>query len=210
MIRIKVCGMNDPLNVKQIANTKPDYIGFIFYPGSPRFVGAEPERTLFHNVPSGIMKAGVFVDENPDKIVDLAHVAGIELVQLHGLESADYCSRLRSTGLIIVKAFSISEDFDFDTIKSYSPGCDYFLFDTKFEKFGGSGKKFNWDVLTRYHLDKPFFLSGGIGPQDAGIIHAIKNGGFFAVDINSRFETTPGIKNVSMVKTFIDEIKKIS
>ncbi len=199
--------MNDPLNVKEIAGAKPDYIGFIFYPGSPRYVGAEPDSSLFLNVPSGITKAGVFVDEDSERILDLTLRAGLGLIQLHGNESPDYCLQLKSSGLIITKAFSIAEDFDFETIRSFMPGCDYFLFDTKTHKYGGSGRKFRWDILTGYNLDKSFFLSGGIGPEDATIIKSFKGRGLYAVDINSRFETVAGVKDFTLVETFINEIK---
>lgn len=199
--------MCDPLNIREIAESKPDFMGFIFYPGSPRYVGEEPDRSLFQNVPSEISPIGVFVNEDPDKILDLALRMGLGLIQLHGKESPDYCSQLKSTGLKIIKVFSMAENFAFEYIKSYIPGCDYFLFDTKTEKPGGSGEKFNWDKLSGYSLDKPFFLSGGIGPEDAGIIKTIRNRGFFAVDVNSRFETAPGVKNATLINTFIDEIK---
>jgi phosphoribosylanthranilate isomerase len=207
MIRIKVCGMCDPLNVKEIAEAKPDFMGFIFYSGSPRYVGAEPDRSLFINVPPGIPKTGVFVNEDPDRILDLTLRTGLDIIQLHGTETPGYCNRLRSSGLIIIKAFNIAKGFDFGKIKPYMEGCDYFIFDTKTEKAGGSGIKFNWEILENYNLDKPFFLSGGIGPEDIEIIKAIERRGFFAVDVNSRFETSPGIKNVALVKSFIEEIK---
>jgi phosphoribosylanthranilate isomerase len=206
MIKIKVCGISDPLNVIEIAEVKPDYMGFIFHPGSPRYVGREPDRSLF-KVPAGIPKIGVFVNEETSKILDLTLSNGLDMIQLHGKESHSYCSKLRTSGLKIIKAFSIAEYFDFEMLNQYMPVCDYFLFDTKTEKFGGSGIKFNWNILTQYQLDKPFFLSGGIGPDDAGLIRNIENRGFFAVDVNSRFETTPGIKNVTLVKNFINEIK---
>lgn len=207
MIRIKVCGMSDPLNARKIAEAKPDFMGFIFYPGSPRYVGGEPDMALFRNIPSGIQKTGIFVNEDTDKILDLTLRTGLEMIQLHGNESPDYCSSLRSSGLKIIKAFNITEYFDFEVLKPFMPGCNYFLFDSKTQKFGGSGVKFNWDKLAEYYLDKPFFLSGGIGPEDTRLIKTFENRGFFAVDVNSRFETAPGIKNVTLVKTFIDEIK---
>lgn len=199
--------MSVPLNVKEITETKPDFMGFIFYPGSQRYVGDEPDMALFLNVPPGIPKAGVFVNEDPDKINNLALRTGCEMIQLHGNESPDYCTYLKSSGLSIIKAFNITEYFDFELLKPYIPACDYFLFDTKTGNFGGSGVKFNWAKLAGYNLDKPFFLSGGIGPEDAGLIKTLENRGFFAVDVNSRFESAPGVKNVILVKTFIDEIK---
>jgi len=207
MKRVKVCGMCDPLNVKEIAEAKPDYIGFIFFRGSPRYVGEEPEMALFNNVSPGIKKTGVFLNEENNKILDLSMATGLDIIQLHGNESPETCLRLKTSGLLIIKAFNIGMEFGFENLIPYMPVCDYFLFDTKSEKPGGSGSKFNWEKLKEYTLDKPFFLSGGIGPEDAGVINAIENKGFFGVDVNSRFENTPGIKDITLVKTFIKSLK---
>lgn len=207
MIQVKVCGMNDPLNVKAIAEAKPDFMGFIFFSGSPRYVGAAPDMALFHNVPSGIKRIGVFLNEVNYKILEISLNTGLDMIQLHGEESPESCSQLQSSGLSIIKSFNIDNNFCFEIMKRYLPCCDYFLFDTKSEKQGGSGIKFNWEKLEEYSMDKPFFLSGGIGPEDAGLIKSIENRGLFAVDINSCFETSPGIKDIALVKTFIEEIK---
>lgn len=207
MKRVKVCGMCDPLNVKEIAGTNPDFIGFIFFRGSPRYVGEEPEMALFNNVSQGIKKTGVFLNEDKNKILDLSLATGLDIIQLHGNESPVTCSQLKTSGFLIIKAFNIGMDFGFENLIPYVPVCDYFLFDTKSEKPGGSGRKFNWGKLKEYTLDKPYFLSGGIGPEDAGIIKAIENRGFFGVDVNSRFEIVPGIKDVALVKTFIKTLK---
>jgi phosphoribosylanthranilate isomerase len=207
MNRIKVCGMCDPLNVKEIAELKPDFMGFIFFPGSPRYVGEKHETSLYHNVPPDIKRVGVFINENNQKLLDLSSRASLDMVQLHGNESPVFCLQLKSSGLTIIKAFSIDNHFNFQTLIQYMPVCDYFLFDTKSEKPGGSGIKFSWAKLEEYSLDKPFFLSGGIGPEDAGVLKSLENRGFFAIDINSRFEAYPGFKNVSLVKNFIEEIK---
>lgn len=200
--------MKDPSNVKDIAEAKPDFMGFIFYPRSERYVGAEPDSSIFNNIPSGITRAGVFVDEAADKILKLVLRCGLEMVQLHGNESPEFCSYLRSSGLIITKVFNVSESFDFKLTIPYISACDYFLFDTLTEKAGGSGRKFKWHILNRYNLEKPFFLSGGIGAEDSGILKVIENKGLFAADINSCFEISPGIKDIKMVKTFIDTLKK--
>jgi phosphoribosylanthranilate isomerase len=207
MIRVKVCGMNDPLNVRDIAGTNPDYIGFIFYKGSPRYVGAEPEIELFGNVTNGIKKVGVFLNENYRRILEISYRTGLDIIQLHGNESYDYCNLLKSTGLTIVKVFNINNEFSFESLIPYCSNCDYFLFDTKSEKAGGSGKKFDWGKLEEYSLDRPFFLSGGIGPEDTDLIKSIRNQSFFAVDINSRFEISNGIKDIGLVKSFINSIK---
>ena len=207
MIRVKVCGMNNPGNVKEIAELKPDIMGFIFFAGSPRYVGNEPDMVLFNSVPQCIRRSGVFYNEDYNKILDLSILAGLDMIQLHGNESSTACLRLKSSGLSVVKAFSIDDDFHFGSLNQFMASCDYFLFDTKSEKPGGNGKKFAWGKLEEYKLDKPFFLSGGISPEDAAEIKSICNRGLFAVDINSRFETSPGIKDAVMIKTFINELK---
>jgi phosphoribosylanthranilate isomerase len=207
VMKIKVCGLTDPDNIRALAEAKPDFAGFIFYPPSARFVGNEPDLSLFDNVPSGTKKVGVFVNEKITKVCEVVRCAGLDLVQLHGDESPQLCSQLKSSGLVIIKAFNVGREFSFDSIIQYLPVCDYFLFDTKSEKQGGSGQKFDWGNLDNYTLDKPFFLSGGIGPDDLEEIGKIANRTFYAVDINSRFETAAGIKDAALVKRFINEIK---
>jgi len=206
-MKVKVCGMRDALNVSEIAEANPDFMGFIFYPGSVRYVGTDPDRTIFRSVPAGITKVGVFVNEDQEKINKLALEYNLEMVQLHGDETPGYCSQLKNTDFGIIKSFSIASDFDFESLIPYMTFCDYFLFDTKTRKHGGSGRKFNWNKLHDYKLDKPFFLSGGIDPDDVGIITSLVNKSLFAVDINSRFERSPGLKDSGRVKIFIDEIK---
>ena len=153
MKRVKVCGMCDPLNVKEIAETKPDYIGFIFFRGSPRYVGEEPEMALFNNVSQGIKKTGVFFNEDNNKILDLSLATGLDIIQLHGNESPVTCLQLKTSGFLVIKAFNIGMNFGFENLIPYMPVCDYFLFDTKSEKPGGSGRKFNWEKLKEYTLD---------------------------------------------------------
>ena len=207
MIRVKVCGLVNPVNIRAVAEAEPDFIGFIFYRHSPRYVGDGAETQQLKNLPARIRKAGVFVDESIDRIVKVSKLTGLDLIQLHGNESPAYCSELKSYGLAIIKAFNIGNELNFGSLIRYLTVCDYFLFDTKSDKPGGSGRKFDWKKLDEYSLDKPFFLSGGIGPDDAEIIKSITTKGFFAVDINSRFETAAGFKETESIKTFIREIK---
>jgi phosphoribosylanthranilate isomerase len=207
MIRIKVCGMTNSVNVKLVSEAKPDFIGFIFYRGSPRYVGEDPETGLFRDIPESIKKTGVFFNEENRRTMDLSVRKGLDMIQLHGDESPEYCLQLRSAGLSIIKAFNVDENFNFETLAKYVLVCDYFLFDTKTTTPGGSGQKFNWGKLEKYTLEKPFFLSGGIGPDDVDLIKALENRGLYAVDINSRFETSPGIKDPVLVKKFIKKIK---
>lgn len=207
MIRVKVCGMTDPLNVGEIVQAKPDFIGFIFFPRSPRYVGDKPDIKLFSSLPSGILSAGVFLNEDTKKILEVSARYGLDVIQLHGNESPDTCLQLKSAGLVIIKAFNIDTGFSFDALAKYDKACDFFLFDAKGKTAGGNGKKFDWGKLEEYQLAKPFFMSGGIGPGDAGVIKSMADRGLFAVDINSRFEISPGIKDSILVKEFIDEIK---
>jgi len=207
MRKVKVCGICDVQNVKEIAGAGADYLGFIFYPGSKRFVGKNPDTSLFCQVSSGILKAGVFVDEKADMILKTSERYNLDIIQLHGKESSDYCRSLKAYGLLIIKAFGINSNFDFNQLNPYMNTCDFFLFDTQSINYGGSGSKFDWRKIAGYQLDKPFFLSGGIGPDDVQIIKAFDHSRFFGVDINSRFETSHGVKDAGMVKKFIDEIK---
>ncbi len=207
MIKVKVCGLRDRINVRAVAAANPDYMGFIFYPGSKRYVGDSPDKDLFHEIPVKIKKVGVFVNEEPENILELAGKYNLNLVQLHGNESSDQCRTISSSGLRVIKAFGIGSDFDFERLVPYVPVCDYFLFDTQTELFGGTGLRFNWDLLSRYRLDLPFFLSGGIMVEDAGIIRSLSHPLLYAADINSRFEISPGIKDQDKVKSFIQKIK---
>lgn len=201
--------MCDPGNVREVAETGPDFMGFIFYPGSKRYIGEFPDKSLLLQVTPGVQKTGVFVNENIEKVLKVARQFMLEVIQLHGRETVDYCSIVRSSGYKVIKTFGVNSDFDFNELYPYLKTCDYFLFDSKTEKHGGTGIKFNWNKLADYHLDKPFFLSGGIGPEDVKTLKAIRHEAFFAVDINSRFETVPGIKNSGSVNSFIKELKTI-
>jgi phosphoribosylanthranilate isomerase len=210
MIRVKVCGMRDAFNIREISDALPDFMGFIFFRGSKRYIGDNPDPGLFSGIPSGIKKVGVFVDENNRRIIEIASMAGLTAVQLHGNESTESCNELKASGLTVIKTFNIGPDFRFNSLEPYSECCDFFLFDTKSETAGGSGKKFGWQRLEEYSLDKPFFLSGGIGPEDSITIRSLHNKGLFAADINSRFEISPGLKDVALVKAFINKIKEDS
>jgi phosphoribosylanthranilate isomerase len=210
MIKVKVCGLRDPLNVREIAGYGPDYMGFIFYPRSKRFVGENPGETVFREVKAGILKVGVFVDDSFGNIQEQCSRYSLNLVQLHGTESAQYCAYIKSMGLRVIKAFGVDNQFAFGTLVPYLKCCDYFLFDTKSEQHGGTGLKFNWEKLKEYAFKIPFFLGGGVGPGDVAAIGTISHPAFYAVDINSRFETEPGLKNNEQVRAFIQEIKSVN
>jgi phosphoribosylanthranilate isomerase len=205
-IKIKVCGiklLSDRLRLEQLP---VDYLGFIFYPGSKRYVGNLPEEGLFD---SGKKMVGVFVDESIEKILEITIRYNIKFVQLHGKEDTETCQKLRDKGLTVIKAFNLHEGFDFDNLKRYEKAADFFLFDTKSGLPGGSGEKFNWKILERYNGRVPFFLSGGIGPADVQAIKQLTHPGLFGADVNSGFEVEPGIKNIDKLKNFITELYEL-
>jgi len=209
-IKIKVCGMRDAENIRALAGLLPDYIGFIFYEGSPRFANGILEKDTIQSIPESIEKVGVFVDSEFDYIDDILSNYGIKTVQLHGDESADYCSALNEKGYTVIKAFSIHDQFDFSTLIDYVPHCDYFLFDTKGENPGGNSISFDWKLLEQYKGSTPFFLSGGIRPDDIEAILKIQGLNLHAIDVNSKFEIEPGLKDISKLALFLNGLKGIS
>ena len=193
-------------NIKQVAALQPDYLGFIFYEKSARNFDSESIPQL----PKSIKKTGVFVDADLDLVVDYIKKHDLQAVQLHGKESPEYCEKIKSEGIEVIKVFSIKDAFDFSVLNPYVAFVDYFLFDTKGKLPGGNGYTFDWNVLNNYPSEKPFFLSGGIGLSE---IEDIKNFAkskaskyCYALDVNSKFEIEPGLKNIDDLKEF----KKIS
>ena len=189
--------MRDAENLREIARLEPDFIGLIFYPKSPRYVSiAEAEKLPQFNE---IKRVGIFVNENSDVILEAAERARLSFIQLHGDETPTFCAELkkRNAALQIVKVFNVGANFDARVLKDYEAVCDYFLFDTKGEKRGGSGETFDWTILHKFGLQKPFFLSGGIGAENVGeAIAACENLPLFALDFNSRIESAAGIKSL--------------
>lgn len=197
--------MRDAENMVHIAATGPDIMGFIFYSKSSRYVG--PVFEMNSMVPASVKKAGVFVDEMPERVIETCHNYQLEIAQLHGHESPEYCLRIQQAGLTVFKAFAIGESFDFNSLENYRHSCHFFLFDTKGRLPGGTGHKFNWQLLNNYKLEVPFFLSGGIKPRDLNTIKQFHHPRLYGIDINSGFEISPAIKNVSEVQQFIAGIK---
>ena len=179
---LKICGLKDPENIKQVAALKPDFMGFIFYDKSKRFVGEDFVMPL---ISPEIKKVGVFVNANASYIVDKIDEYKLDLIQLHGDEKPEFCEVLNHI-VPIIKAFAVDETFDLKKTEPYKKKCSYFLFDTKTKEYGGSGKQFDWNLLEKYDNSVPFFLSGGI----------------YAVDVNSKFESNPGVKDVKMISDF--------
>ena len=202
--------MRDPENIGGILESQPDYLGLIFHEKSPRFVGKEPDEGIIKALQKYPSKTGVFVNKSVAEVLQTADVWGLNAIQLHGQESPAYCLEIKKTGKTILKAFSISEKFDFDTLQAYSGCCDYFLFDTKGKLPGGTGKKFNWVLLEKYTMNTPFFLSGGISPEDIEDIRDFKHPQLAGLDINSGFETGPAMKDVEKAKEFIRLIRNMN
>jgi phosphoribosylanthranilate isomerase len=209
MLKLKVCGMRLAANIAAVAELQPDYLGFIFYEKSPRLI-SDVSAELIKYIPSEIKTVGVFVNEDLEKIKDKVNTLKLKAVQLHGSESPEYCETLKSSfpALEVIKAFGIDEDFDFSGLEVYLKVVDYFLFDTKTKAHGGSGKTFNWSVLDRYTYSKPYFLSGGINLEHTSAIKNINDERLYALDINSRFEIEPGLKDAEKIKEFIKEMNK--
>jgi phosphoribosylanthranilate isomerase len=209
-LKIKVCGMRDPENISGVVAALPDYLGFIFYPKSKRFVDFEPLPEVLSIVPDSVKKVGVFVDEAPEKVLETVQNWNLDVVQLHGNESSEYCQQIQDSGITVFKAFSVDDQFDFEILNAYSGVCDYFLFDTKGQLPGGTGKKFNWQLLENYKGDVPFFLSGGIDSDDIDAITQFIHQQLFGIDINSGFEISPALKDVEKVRSFISRIRKLN
>ena len=202
--------MRDPENISGVVEALPDFIGFIFYPESKRFGGFVPSPEILESIPDSILKVGVFVDENQERVLEISRDWNLDVVQFHGHETPEYCSQIRNSGILVFKAFAIGEQFDFESVKAYSGVCDYFLFDTKAQLPGGTGQKFNWQLLENYKGDVPFFLSGGIGPEDLEAVRNFQHPMLFGIDINSGFEIGPALKDVEKVKSFISAIRNLN
>lgn len=205
-MKIKVCGLKYKKNIKELVNLPIDYAGFIFYPKSPRYVGAEFDPDIPAMFPKHTRKVGVFVNEKLDELLEKGKKYQLDTMQLHGTESADYCQKVKGAGFEVIKAFQMNDSFKFETLDDYEKSCDFFLFDTKTKNYGGSGKKFNWKVLENYKGATQFFLSGGIGAQDIEQIKLFTHDHLFALDLNSGFEILPAKKNADQLEIFLDKL----
>jgi phosphoribosylanthranilate isomerase len=215
---VKTCGLREPDNIRQIASLSVDWLGLIFYDKSPRYMADKPELQRFLETPDEKRvtqkRVGVFVNEPFDRLLERVHDYQLDYVQLHGGESAVYCSTLQSLWedsslkpAQIIKAFRVSSAFDFGITIDFEPYCSHFIFDTKGISYGGTGHKFDWDILTHYQGKTPFLLSGGIGPADAENIKTFHHPAFAGVDLNSKFETAPGLKDAKELERFLTELK---
>jgi phosphoribosylanthranilate isomerase len=206
-VKIKVCGMKYASNINSVAVLQPDFMGFIFYPKSKRFVGLDFDRSDLSSLNPSINKVAVFVNAYLNEVTEFSNIYGIKFVQLHGDETPEFCSDLRKNNFKVIKAFGVDEEFDFSTLEAYQESVDYFLFDTKTPEHGGSGKTFNWQVLDKYQLDIPFFLSGGLSLANISEVQSIHHPQLFGVDLNSKFEEEPGVKNTELLAEAFKNIR---
>lgn len=204
---VKVCGMRDVEALAAVGALGPDFLGFIFAPKSPRFVGEVLAPELVRTLPTTIWKVGVFVNETTENILATAQRFGLAAVQLHGHETPAQCEELNEAGLLVLKAFSVGEAVDFNALLPYVPFCDYFLFDTKGLAPGGNGAVFNWDLLKGYDLPVPYFLAGGLALEHAAELAALCLPGLVGVDLNSGFETAPGVKDPAKVGQMLQVLR---
>lgn len=221
MMQVKVCGMREPDNIQELLALPIDMMGFIFYPESSRYVGSQKELPNWIAAHADdfnlIKKTGVFVNAGTPDVLNAIHDYELDLVQLHGTESLGYCQELEllwSASSIrkasLVKAFSIDETFDFASTSAYEAYCTFFVFDTKGAGFGGTGQQFDWALLEKYTGSTPFLLSGGIAPESVSAILNLEHPLLMGVDINSKFEIAPGLKDVERVGRFVQQIKQYS
>jgi phosphoribosylanthranilate isomerase len=209
-MKLKICGMKYPDNILEVGSLLPDYMGFIFWEKSARYFDG-----IIPDLPKSIKKVGVFVNETVELILTQAQKYDLQAIQLHGHESAEFCLHLKSeldAEIEMIKVFSVDDDFDFDALKPFETVCDYFLFDTKGKLPGGNGTTFDWKVLEKYPSSKPFFLSGGIGIEEMEAVKEIlkTNLPIYALDVNSKFEIEPGLKNTEKLNSFKDNLETLN
>lgn len=199
-MKVKICGMKYPDNIFDVGSLLPEYMGFIFWEKSARYFDG-----IIPKIPKSIKKTGVFVNENISVILEKIAKYDLQAVQLHGQESVEFCSDLKNKidkSIEIIKVFSVDVTFNFELLKPFESVCDYFLFDTKGKLPGGNGTTFDWKVLANYPSAKPFFLSGGIALEEMDAVKEIMktNLPIYAIDVNSKFEIEPGLKNIQLCK----------
>ncbi|AZQ64471.1 phosphoribosylanthranilate isomerase [Flammeovirga pectinis] len=206
----KVCGMRNRENIYDILKLSPDYMGFIMYPPSSRFIENEDVSFLETKWDVPTKRVGVFVNEEIETILSQSKKYHFDTIQLHGSETPEICRILKDAGYEIFKVFGIKDEFDFSTLKSYEPYVDAFLFDTKSSKHGGTGKTFDWGVLKQYSSTKPFILSGGVSLKNIKELTILDHLPFKGIDVNSKFEIEPAMKDIAMVTELSDWVKSIN
>lgn len=218
-MNIKVCGITTLKQLQQLEGLDIDFAGLNFYKGSPRYIGGKISKEQIKEADFDIKKVGVFVDAKYDEIMKTIEDYNLDVVQLHGNENAELCEDL-SHETEVIKVFRIGNETGAEVDKmllDYDDVCDYYLFDTapqpiakgreELANFGGTGKQFDWSILLKAKIEKPFFLSGGISPEDAKKVKAFSHPDFFGIDLNSKFETAPGVKDMAKLLKFVKELR---
>ena len=208
-MNIKVCGITEMKQLHQLDGLEIDYAGLIFYKESPRYIAEKLSKKDVKNADFDLKKVGVFVNPEMIDVLDAIDDYGLDVVQLHGDETPEMCEDL-SSEVEVIKAFRVDAQTDIDKmVKDYDAVCDYYLFDTGGlkESIGGTGVPFDWTILKKAKIEKPFFLSGGIGPDDGSKVKAFEHPDYFGVDINSRFESAPGVKDMKLVLQFRQSLR---
>lgn len=204
-MKVKVCGIKYPENIKELVHLSIDMLGLIFYEKSARYAG-DMQVDALRIVPPDIQKVGVFVNSFAEDIFGKTRKYDLQIVQLHGVESPDFCKKIKNTGIKVIKAFQLEKAGDLERCNWYENTCDYFLFDTKTPAYGGSGQKFDWEILSSYSGQTPFILSGGVGPEDVESIKKLQHLKLYGIDLNSRFETSPGEKDIERLRRFLSRL----
>lgn len=202
--KVKVCGMRDPSNIREVAALRPDLMGFIFFRGTPRYVG--DDFRIPDDFPGEVQRVGVFVNETTDAILKRVAKFKLDYVQLHGGEPVDQCRELKSSGIGVIKVFSVDDEMDFRVTSPYVDSVDYFLFDTKGKYHGGNATRFDWNILNGYDQRVPFFLSGGISPEHIADLKQLSGLNLAAIDINSGVEVKPGLKDARKVSEILESL----
>lgn len=201
-IRLKICGMRDESNIRDVSALGPDYMGFIFYSQSKRAVGGS--FGIPADFPQQVKRVGVFVNESPAVMIDKARQHSLDLIQLHGEETPSICAELKDHGLGVIKALSIDEHSHFENANPFKRVVDFFLFDTKGRGYGGTGRVFDWNLLKKYDQQVPFFLGGGLSPSNINQVESLAGMNIHAIDLNSGVELQPGLKDVALIRKLIN------
>lgn len=202
---VKVCGMRQPENIREVEQAGADWIGLICYDRSPRFVSSVPSYLPQHS-----KRIGVFVNEDYASITHRAHELNLDYLQLHGKETPELCKKLHEEDFRLIKAFALRKASDLECTYAYAPYCDYFLFDTPCHGYGGSGQSFDWNILKNYKGDTPFLLSGGIRPESLSALSGFHHRRWAGIDLNSGFETAPAQKDAKQLASFIEQFKLLT
>ncbi|AMJ66128.1 phosphoribosylanthranilate isomerase [Hymenobacter sp. PAMC 26628] len=201
---VKVCGMREAASLVAVAGLAPDFLGFIFSPASPRYVGDVLTPDLVQGLPDRVQRVGVFVNESTAQVLATACRFSLHFAQLHGQETPAQCAELQAAGLRVIKAFGVGEGFDFGALGPYVPHCDYFLFDAQGPAPGGNGQVFDWRVLEQYSWPVPYLLAGGLRPEHAAVVRNLQLPGLVGIDLNSGLEVAPGVKDPARVAAFLE------